>query len=871
MAEFGTRPTKFLRMPDGTEIRIRVDGDQAYIHLSGVSGGGGYQFIGSLARLYKTFNDDNYPTFGTRYLPLVYATSVSFKNGKWVATPLVSSAEEAGSGVATSWTYDPDPRKTNDYLPISPMHQPDGAGMRWTFITTADNPESSIPWLATQWQQPLPLSAFGRYSGAKQAYHIVNDMGYDYGPTLFEGNGLKGVNKTADADWYGQAAVHVVGDRMFIIMVDVNSVFYCYPTTGYGSELIPGGGEWGGEKANVPADLTKSQACPFPTWVTNEKLGISAELDGVDGETHLARLRTIWSFNVSGTRAACVVGHRDDPWSDAHYTSSRYSTAGVYQHDCTEDYPGLVEVEFTVEVTGDNLEDFEFSVSLRQEIYSKTDKRIPVAVGYAIKDMGEVLRESLIVLEYQYYTYEPSMTREPVYDGWLYRLQRPNIAAVASVQVQGTDGNWSEYRKWLAYYSCYPSADVGYGYGFDMIKRYSPTITDFPDAEQWDTRYGIFTYVGRIISLDLSSLAWCICACADVQEVLYNTGGTTLEANAYAAQGMAVVTTVFGSEKDRALLGHELMKPTVSDMHDLTHEYPNIADMTRLYINATLGYQSYTPNNSQDAIIIVNDGDGNEWTTAIEHAYEDIDRYYFINNTPLFSGADYVFAPGVYAYFDSSLPVIRPGYFADQSDITEFSGYPYIALLNTKVNFLTLSTLNATYPWIKTHINGSWSIFAGPFFAITELLDGRSDTPAYEQAIIDRLVLVDKKGNSNATTHITMLNQAFSKNLTPEDYYFTIRASDPETTTGLQISPASDDPTPQGWFDLIFYSAFCIGATNESASGGGGGDLVPLRRRTVTNFSIGSGFMFTYPYPTYSQLATFPSPRMECMFHPGEL
>ena len=70
------------------------------------------------------------------------------------------------------------------------------------------------------------------------------------------------------------------------------------------------------------------------------------ELDGVDGDAHQARLRTIWSFNVSGTRAACVVGHRDDPWSDAHYTSSRYSSAGVYQHDCHEDYPGVVEVDF---------------------------------------------------------------------------------------------------------------------------------------------------------------------------------------------------------------------------------------------------------------------------------------------------------------------------------------------------------------------------------------------------------------------------------------------------------------------------------------------------------------------------------------------
>ena len=57
----------------------------------------------------------------------------------------------------------------------------------------------------------------------------------------------------------------------------------------------------------------------------------------------------------------------------------------------------------------------------------------------------------------------------------------------------------------------------------------------------------------------------------------------------------------------------------------------------------------------------------------------------------------------------------------------------------------------------------------------------------------------------------------------------------------------------------------CVGV------GDGTIDFVPLRGRTVTSFSIGSGFMFTYPYPTYSQLATFPSPRMECMFHPGEL
>ena len=881
MAEFGTRPTKFLRMPDGTEIRIRVDGDQAYIHLSGVSGGGGYQFIGSLARLYKTFNDDNYPTFGTRYLPLVYATSVNYKNGKWVATPLVSSAEEAAEGITPSWTYDPDPRKTNYYLPISPMHQPDGAGMRWTFITTADNPESSIPWLATQWQQPLPLSAFGRYSGAKQAYHIVNDMGYDYGPTLFEGNGLKGVNKTADADWYGQAAVHVVGGRMFIIMVDVNSVFYCYPTTGYGSELIPGGGEWAGERANVPLELTKSQACPFPAWVSNELLGVAAIQAGVSNEEHMGRLRTLWCFNQAGTRAACVVAHRDDPWSDAYYTSSRYSNSGSHLYDCREDYPGMVEVEFTVTVTGEGDKDFDFSVALRQNIYSKTDKKCPVAVGYAIKDMGGVARESLIMLDHQFYTDNPAMVIDPAAAGWLYRLQRQNIAVVSSVQAQLPDAEeWLEVRRWLAYYVCYPSADVGFGYGYPGMPqpKYSPTIKDLPGVEQdWDFRGSFFSYTGKLVSLDLSSLAWCVAACIEEYGDLGYFEGAVLKTKRYGAEAVTIVTSVFGSEKSRVSLGHPSLKQASSDMFDLVHGYPEITNMTRLYLGATAGYAEYATEDTDNAILTVTDGDGGEWTHAIEAAYEDIDRFYSIQgNATLFPAAITVKSPGIFAYFDNNIPVIRPGYLwwdgsGQQPGGVAFSGYPYIAILNARVNFLILSPLNATYSAIKTHVNGSWSLFAGPFAAITETQRLSEAVPEnYEQSIIDRIVLVDKRGNENTTTHIAMLNKAFSKDLTVEDYYFDIRASDPETSTGLQVRPASDDPTEQGYFDIMFPGSLGIGWTYEDIGYFAKG-LIPLRGRTVANFSIGSNFMFIYPYATYSQMGTFPSPRMECVFHPGEL
>ena len=84
------------------------------------------------------------------------------------------------------------------------------------------------------------------------AYWTVADQGYDFGPTYFANDGLTGVNKSPDSDWYCRAAIHRTEGRAFIIMVDVNSTFYCYPTTGYDERLSQVVGIGLGEKANVP-------------------------------------------------------------------------------------------------------------------------------------------------------------------------------------------------------------------------------------------------------------------------------------------------------------------------------------------------------------------------------------------------------------------------------------------------------------------------------------------------------------------------------------------------------------------------------------------------------------------------------------------
>ncbi|MCB0247466.1 MAG: hypothetical protein KDI07_02730 [Anaerolineae bacterium] len=873
----GDRTQKQMILSDGTLIYIQFVDENAYILVDG-GAGGSYQFIGSLDHLYKTFDDDNLPA-GTRYLPLVYAVHAEVKGGAWKATPLVSSGEDVPTdpAPAKTWTYDPDPRNTDDHLVLSPAHQWDGMGMHQWFNPTDDAPKRNIPWLMTQWQQGNPLGALGWFSAGSTARWVSGDYGYDFGPTLFAGTGLAGVNKTPDSDWYGRACIHRTEDgRVFIIMVDINSKFYCYPTTGYGDEYIPGGAVLPGERANVPTSLTQSQDCPWPVWVTVENLGEAAYDEPISLSEQQTRLRTLWSFNQAGTRAACIAAHRDEPWADAYFTSSSYEANGAFYQDNKEDYPGLVEVEFTVEVTGPGDGDFTFSVALAQSIYSKTDQRCPVAVGYTMRESGGVPLDSLVMLEYLHYTDCPAMAVEAITPDdpgppTLYQPRRPNKATIASVQVQDGIGGWSEIARWLTYYACYPTK-----VRLDQEPRkFSPIITDFvgvpPGANSEDYFHNHFTYIANILSLDLSALSWNIGVSVFTQGTVPSVSGDT-----WAVEAGAIITTVWGTEKVRRTIGNTTLKTVASDMYDLTHQYPNMSEMTQFHLNATADYVYYdtgtgfsADNIYEYATLNVTDGAGGTWSNVIQDACEPSWQWNpYQLATTLFPAATDIRGPRIHGLWDG-WPVVRPGIRWRDSGgwkpgTLSFSDYPYAAVHHAMVWYMTTTTLYTVQQALKVHRNGSWSVFAGPFAAHTSVMKASEDIPNdFEQTIVDVVSLTtDSTQKDSVTTHVSLMNQAFSKELTAEDYYFEFR----KTGFGVapEFRPASDDPTVHPWYGVT--------------TGGVVGILWPIQfiiglhvngnpyDRPLCDFCFDGNFVLIDRYASYSQQATFPNPRMECAF-----
>lgn len=870
MADIGVRPTKRVRMADGTDVAIEVRDEWAFIRIVG-GFAGSYQFIGTLNHLYKTFDDDNLPA-GTRYLPLVYAVHAEVKAGTWKATPLVSSAEAAPPGF--DWFYEPDPRLTDDRLILKPAHQWDGNGMHQWYGPTVAAPKRNIPWLLTQWQQSHPCNALGRYTGGSSAHWFTQDMGYDFGPNFFGGDGLTGVNKSPDSDWYCRAAIRAVGGRNFIVMVDVNSVFYCYPTDGYGSDFIVGGAEWPGEKANVPTVYTKSQACPWPAWVTAENLGVAAIEEPVTEAVQRTRLRPLWAFNSAGTRAACIAAHRDPAWSDSYFTSSQYSGDGAtLTHTLKEDYPGLVEVEFAVEVTGPDPDDFTFSVSLRQAIYSKTDRRCPVAVGYALRPMSYTIQsdqsytvplDELLVLEYEHYTDVPAMCVPAAYPDdpgppVLHQPRRPNRATVASVKRED-GGGWTEVKRWLAYYACYPVED----HGDPEPRRFSPVITDFqgvPGAS--DYFWNHFVYIAQIVAMDVSSLSFCVAA------TVWTMGTVPrLSTDNHAAEAQVIVTTAFGAERERKAIGHPLLKGAAGAMHDLTHQYPDIGTMIRFHLNATADYAHYTTgfaagNEHQYATLTVTLGDGGDpLVNVIQDASESVMAYPAITGcTSQFPSATEIWSPVIFSYWDG-FSFVRPGMRWSagatwQTGTLSFAGYPYGAIHHGAVHFLTLAPLNNVQARFGVHRSGSWSIFAGPFAAHSALMDDvDSDIPlGYEQTLVDRVTLRDvTEAQDRTTSHIALLNQAFGKTLTPDDYQFEFRKLDalPE------FRPKSDDPTAHGWHDVTSLAPLGVGFSHQYLA----------LSRPLNKFCFASTFATLSRYYSYSSFLTFPTARMECAFLP---
>lgn len=825
-----------------------------------------YQFIGSGSYLYRTYED---PAVAGRMCPLVYATlAESAAGGGIEGTALVASAEPPP---ATQWTYDGNPLDTDDYLTWTPHHQPDGMGNRQWYS------EADIPDVATQWQQGVPLHAFGWFSGGSNSRFAQVDMGYDLGVSYFGvPPGEEGQNATPDSDWYQAAGVQTVaheeyGTRRFIVMVDSNNDFYCFPADAADAPL--GSNAWPGEKANVNPLYTQSQACPWPAWVTQEAIGVAAILASVPDAEHRARLRPLWHFNRTGTRAACIAGHRAEAWSDAYFESRFYSSGGTLRNAVREDYPGLVEVSFAIAITGENLEDFAFSVSLARDIDSATDHQCPVAVGYALRDSGDCPENALVMLEYRHYTDTPACSVLATYPDQpsppdLYDLRRPNLAVVAVLSYWSGSG-WVELRRWLAYYGCFPRRVNS----VDEPLRFSPVITDFAEVTGGPTYLdNQFTYIAQLAALDLDSLSVGLA-------VTVSTIGTVprLSGDTYTAEAVIGIVIAFNAEVQRETAGHPDMIDAAEDLYALTATHPNIASMTRFHLGATLDYAHYDPawdagNLTDYATLTVSDGDAGSWSTLVQDASEDATVWSPITLSGEFPAYTEIRSPAVFRFFDA-WPLVRPGIrWRDsggwQAGTLSFSGYPYAAVFHSAVAFLTLSPLHNVWQRIHAHRGGSYAYFIGPLGGQTEVVNqggsaGINDIPdTYAQFVMDRIAFVDEGEPVGSGTHLGAINSAFGKSLSAADFHLDISAMD---FSGIDIPfmrPASDDPTAHDWYYIVPGLPIGIMLTGQYLS--------PNSSLLQTSFCFDPAFVALSRHASYSSMATFPTPKMEGAFLPSK-
>lgn len=912
--------SKVWKVANGVTIRVQ-NALQAKVCKVWIEATGGefiYQFFGSEGVVFQNYPDPNTPgrllVRGNACLVKMRAKvvdgvpAVQFK-----ATPLVSSLRESPE-TPPVWPYIEDPYQTDNYLKVTPAHQPDGADFTKWYSSGGGY------LLGTTWAQAKPHYAVGLLSGGVNARYDLVDSGFDFAPNVFRQP--QATTQAPDSDWYREAAIQSVSyvnangeteTRRFIIMVDVTHVFYCYPL-GVQEERYPN--DDNDVKHNVPTELVKASSCPWPSWVSQEKIGVITT--GANSEKEF---RFHWSFNTEGTKACCVAYHRDEAWGGSRTLNESYPIQ--------EDYPGIVEVGFTIDIYGDDLNKFSFTVDLIYSNYSKETNITPVAVGYANKtlydDEGDIKcpRDSLIVLRYRhyigYFTF-PDKNTKPV-------LRRPIKATNAVVCYKDPDGLFIELRKWLACYNCLtPNVARSPQYGdffadtsdtsiyvdpYDpyVMRPHLPLAENIPDAPAAAVDRGMDSYlfITQLSSIDLPTLSFSLCStlvhfAANTKD-LGSYSGVSNPNVSWGQSGVLATIIVYDQEVKQQFVGPTGLETIMVDLYGLSGTYPDFTQLNEFNMSATIDYTwspgTYTHSLVPSAYIADVEyyfGVGlgsftlNESLNAMTTLYDyhrifDLGPFgYNLSGNPAVSGQNVVLCPIVYFYFDEGL-LVRPGWVTSSDRASPFwngngsiSGYPYGAIYHNRVLNMTDTHLLNVRGKLTVHPSGSYSVFAGPYAAGTGVFtytasSGTTTVPSYGQFVIDVIYgrLNKKKENiddpdvllaDGETTHLDVMNSCFELLLTEADYYMDLEF----LVSKMKVSSkhTNDDDLPTAYFEeavnLPFGPILMTGQITVPLSTGGTGQLTPWEKTTSVFSSI---FMSQNSgVPSF----TFPNPRMESVF-----
>ncbi len=315
------------------------------------------------------------------------------------------------------------------------------------------------------------------------------------------------------------------------------------------------------------------------------------------------------------------------------------------------------------------------------------------------------------------------------------------------------------------------------------------------------------------------------------------------------------------------MIGHPLLKIEILKLFEMSATYPELSSMTPFYATSTLDYvqvssptvyppDSPTPleENSDHADLTIHYTATDSITTTIKEASLPFympsgywyDQFYtqfgFRGYTnivdsgvfPTSSSAELadtaVLSPTIFSFFDEA-PTVRPGVTwytgldaylpIQQAGTLSFTDYPFGAIAVGRVIALTLRPLNLLSQRLVTHPSGSWSCYAGPFIATSQLITYLSsvldwNVADYEQIMVDYLVFQSEYNSGTVkakltTTHIEQFNNAFGKHLSLSDYHLPLQ----NAASGIELKPnftygtyvtrwyLKDEPAPMGpeWTD----------------------------------------------------------------------
>jgi len=395
---------------DGATVRVRIEGNHDHIYLEG--GGNHYQF----------FTTGAAAEFEARPVALApyaearkgYIVRVS-EDRKDIDTKVEASA--TGSSVEVS-TTDP---KLWEFYSVAEL----GAKLKTGFQIQAyqqatnyravgDKGKQSNKAVISSWGSSTPLHSLTMRGGLGTVYSALSspttDLLYDVAPKV----GAQA--QVPDADWYRQAATHTVtdekyGTRRFVIMVDVGNTFHAYPVGNTDKDVVPNPDYINQAiKTNVAEKFVQRVRSPLPEWAASADISSRDYFrDGAKTLRHYyAQVPQYkWAFNSTGKKACAVVMERlggattEVEGEDVPLTFVMAGT--THRFVLQEALPGLVGLEFTITLTGKNLEDFTFGVAVAKALQPTVDGRYIMGADYAWKIDGKTALDDIILLTGQIY------------------------------------------------------------------------------------------------------------------------------------------------------------------------------------------------------------------------------------------------------------------------------------------------------------------------------------------------------------------------------------------------------------------------------------------------------------------------------------